>query len=79
VRDYIFCRWENIDKKRYYAAIVERDLLGDWGITCHWGGLDTRQGGMKRIYCESYEKALSLLDDIKSVRGKRGYILTEEK
>ncbi len=55
VSSMVKMRWENDINRRYYVAIVELDLLGDWMITRIWGRKDTSRGQMIRQPCDNFE------------------------
>ena len=48
VSSMVKMRWENDINQRYYVAIVELDLLGDWMITRIWGRKATSRGQLIR-------------------------------
>jgi hypothetical protein len=64
-------RWEK--QQRYYLAHVFIDLLGDWSVTCTWGGKGSKLGN-SRIYAFHEENAMrDFVEGIKKRRAFRGY------
>lgn len=71
-------RWEHPEKKRYYVARLQKDLLGDWVVTKIWGGLGSAGGRVVHILCESEKDGVFLIEKISKVRSRRGYVLIQE-
>ncbi|MDK2126490.1 WGR domain-containing protein [Parachitinimonas caeni] len=66
-------RWET--SERYYLAILQPDLLGDWGVYQAWGGKNSRRGNsLFKPVCTREEGDL-LLNNIHRRRIKHGYAL----
>ena len=70
-------RWERQDG-RYYGAIIEQDLLGQWVLKRIWGGIGKPAGQMKITPCESLNKARSLLKGVSQRRIARQYTKKNE-
>lgn len=64
--------WRNPENQRYYVAMINKDLLGDWFLTRIWGGKQKR-GSQKEVLCSSYEEALVDLRRIEKIRLRHGY------
>ena len=64
-------RWET--KEKYYTAIVQKDLFGQWVVFCQWGAKNSRHGGKKTIPVESFEMGVEQLEKIGKKRLSRGY------
>lgn len=64
-------RWES--ERRYYAALLHQDLLGDWVIDVQWGGKYNRLGGRETIAVPSLEAGQAQLLDIHRERLARRY------
>lgn len=67
-------RWENVSSRRYFVAHAHVDLLGDQVISCYWGGLQSRLGGVKHLTLASSDAVQGCLYSIDTKRRKRGYI-----
>jgi hypothetical protein len=65
--------WLNMEKRRYYRAVVQRDLFGDWTITRSWGSLDSHRGQVRTELVASYEHCLIVMSDTEKRRVYRGY------
>lgn len=70
-------RWES--PQRYYAARVEQDLLGDWLISCAWGGLGNNNGAMQSMPLPSRDAANAAVDMVHERRIKHHYTLVEDR
>ena len=66
-------RWERNDG-RYYGAVIEQDLLGEWVLRRFWGGIGKPAGQMMVTPCENLEKAKVLLQAVTNRRSERNYI-----
>lgn len=64
-------RWETAT--RYYIAVLQVDLLGDWIVTTANGGRKSRLGNVRTKYVETMEQGLSLVDSIHKMRIWYGY------
>jgi hypothetical protein len=67
--------WINLEKRRYYRAVAQRDLLGDWTITRSWGSLDSNRGQVRTELVSTYDACKSIIGDIGKRRNYRGYTL----
>lgn len=63
--------WET--ENRLYHAEITQDLFGDWIVMRSWRGKEKKGGGQKTNWCETYDQAHSLFDQIEKRRLKRGY------
>ena len=68
-------RWHK--DMRYYEAILEQDLWGNWVFTRRLGRRGFRSGQSMVMPCESYEQGLKLLEVVIERRGKRGYMIVK--
>jgi hypothetical protein len=66
--------WINLEKRRYYRTVVQRDLLGDWTLVRSWGSLDSHRGQVRTELVSSYERCLKVIGDIDKRRAYRGYL-----
>ena len=64
-------RWETAT--RYYLALVQENLFGDWELVRMWGGKGSRHGGGMCEPAANQMQALQLLDDTARRRERRGY------
>lgn len=64
-------RWESAT--RYYEAILQQDLLGDWVLSTAHGGLRNRLGALKNRAFPSKKAAETGLLELDKLRLKRGY------
>ena len=71
--DWQHLRWHK--DTRYYEAILEQDLWGEWLLVRRWGRRGQRSGQSKATPCDSYEQGLRLLEDVSKRRTQRGYRL----
>lgn len=39
--------WINTGKRRYYRALLQPDLFGDWTLMRSWGSLDNARGQVR--------------------------------
>ena len=58
---------------RFYTAVLDRDMFGQWTVTRSWGSRRNGQGGGRVTVVESYEAGLVLLQTIQRRREKLGY------
>lgn len=66
--------WINPNKRRYYRATVQHDLLGFVVVVRDYGSLDTARGGRKVDIAASQQDADRLLNVISKARIRRGYL-----
>ena len=58
---------------RFYTAVLDRDLFGQWTVTRSWGSTRNGQGGGRVTVVESYEAGVVLLGVIARRREKLDY------
>ena len=68
-------RFENLLKLRYYLIYLTQDLFGDWVIIKSWGGINKMGGQIRSTPCNSYDAALTKIEEIKKMRLRHGYAL----
>lgn len=66
-------RWENPATRRYYRAIVQQNLWGDWELYCVWGGIGNQRGNSKVIPATSRDDANLKMTALTNRRLKRHY------
>ena len=71
----IHLRWERQSDKRYYLALLYRDLLGDLVLTKVWGSIGRPTGQQQNVHVKSKAEGLSLIDQVIKTRVKCGYEL----
>ncbi|MET0963257.1 MAG: WGR domain-containing protein [Noviherbaspirillum sp.] len=59
---------------RFYTAVLERDLFGQWTVTRSWGSTRNGQGGGRMTVVESFEAGVEVLRVIAKRREKLGYL-----
>jgi len=69
--------WLNDKTRRYYHAIIERDLLGDLVVTRTTGGCGTNQGRIMTYPVNGLIEANKMLDDVSKDRERHGYRLVD--
>lgn len=67
--------WVHTEKRRYYRASAEIDLLGDMVVVQDYGSLDTARGGRLIRIVRDLEEARRVLISIGSVRARHGYLM----
>jgi len=60
---------------RFYTAVLDRDMFGQWTVTRSWGSRRNGQGGGRVTVVESYEAGLLLLGAIARRRERLGYLI----
>lgn len=70
-------RWES--PQRYYAARVQQDLLGDWILSCAWGGLHNQNGNTASLPLPSREAANAAVDVVHERRTRHKYQLVSDR
>lgn len=60
-------------RTRFYTAVLDRDLFGQWSVTRSWGSSRNGQGGGRVTVVDDFESGLTLLKTIKGRREKMGY------
>ena len=66
--------WINPEKRRYYRATVQHDLLGFTVVVRDYGSLDTARGGRQVDIADSAQDADRLMQQIAKVRRRHGYV-----
>jgi hypothetical protein len=61
---------------RFYTAVLDRDLFGQWTVKRSWGSSRNGQGGGRLTVVESYEAGVALLGVIARRRERDGYFLS---
>lgn len=64
-------RWES--DRRYYCAVLHRDLFENLVVDSFWGGLHNRLGGHATIHVHTEEEGRTLLQKIHKRRLARHY------
>lgn len=67
-------RWEHAGAGRYYQAMVQRNLLGDWEILRMWGGIGRGHGGQQCTPLPDQEAGAQALGETAHRRAQRGYL-----
>ena len=70
-------RWES--PQRYYAARIEQDLLGDWLLSCAWGGLHNQNGNSASFPLPAPEFADAYVQQVHERRVRHKYRLVEDR
>ena len=73
MQDWIYQRWENRDKRRYYECRLQPNLFGSWEIIRNWGGIGKATGNKVNIPVSSYQDGLCKLEEIKKTRRRKKY------
>lgn len=76
---WISLRWDKAagERPRYYFAHLHQDLWGGWVLTRAWGGRGTTLGRTVHTSLQSREAGIQALEQIRKLRQRRGYTLTE--
>jgi predicted DNA-binding WGR domain protein len=72
VAQWYHLRWHK--GTRFYEAILQQDLWGEWVLTRRWGRRGAKTGKSMTMPCASYEQGLQLLEEVIERRAKRGYV-----
>jgi predicted DNA-binding WGR domain protein len=64
-------RWEK--GTRFYEALIERDLFGDWVLTLVWGRRGSALGRVRHRVQPSVATAHDALRTVSQRRERRGY------
>lgn len=70
-------RWES--HSRYYEAVLQQDLLGDWVLSTANGGLRNRLGALRHLALPSRDAAVKALTSLHKLRLRRGYRLVASR
>ena len=60
---------------RFYTAVLDRDMFGQWTVTRSWGSTRNGQGGGRVTVVENFAAGLALLQTIRQRRERHGYQL----
>ncbi len=66
-------RWENPQTRRYYEALVLKNLFDEWEVWCCWGGIGTQLGGHSVIPVNTLSEAQDVLNHISAKRQSHRY------
>jgi len=58
---------------RFYTAVLDQDMFGQWTVTRSWGSTRSGQGGGRMSVVASFEAGLTLLEAIRRRRERCGY------
>ena len=58
---------------RFYTAVLDRDLFGQWTVTRSWGSTRNGQGGGRVTVVESFEAGVVVLQKVCRRRVGQGY------
>lgn len=67
--------WLNEKTRRYYHAVVDRDLLGDLVVTRTTGSMDNARGRIMSYPVKSHSEASEMLGRVAVDRKRHGYKL----
>jgi hypothetical protein len=67
-------RWTHPGKGRYYAAIVQRNLFGQWEVLRYWGALSSALGSQCCDPLPDEASGTVALGRIAARRERRGYM-----
>lgn len=70
-------RWES--PQRYYAARVQKDLLGDVVVAMAWGGLHNNNGDSASVVVRDQAEAEATIDDLHKRRTAHRYQLVTDR
>lgn len=65
-------RRPELNRQRFYAVAVERDLFGHWLVLRRWGRIGTRGRGLVEAF-EDLEAAEDAARDLIHLKTRRGY------
>jgi len=71
--DEISSRFERDFDGRFYCITVATDLFSEWVVTCIWGGIRSRRGGARHVYCAGLKEAFACKRALEKKRKGRGY------
>lgn len=60
---------------RFYTAVLDRDLFGQWTVTRSWRSTRNGQVGGRMSVVKSFEAGLALLQVIRRRRERHGYLI----
>lgn len=64
-------------RTRFYTAVLDRDLFGQWSVTRSWGSRRNGQGGGRVTVVSDFDSGLAVLCAITKRREKMGYQVSE--
>ncbi len=70
---YLRCCDASLNKQRFYALVVQRNLFGEWELLREWGRIGTL-GHARRDFYGSAGEALDALQLHTRSKAKRGYV-----
>ena len=69
----MYQEWIHAEKRRYYRAFTETDLLGNMVVVQDYGSMDTARGGRLTRIAKDSEDADKVLRSIGKIRLRHGY------
>jgi predicted DNA-binding WGR domain protein len=75
VEPIVETRWETAT--RYYAVVLQQDLLGDWVLTVARGGKRNRLGAVKHKMVSSRVAGELEIEKLDRRRRARGYVVAQ--
>ena len=66
-------KWINLDTRRYYIALLQPDLFGEWTLMRNWGSLDNGRGQLQIERVSGPATGNRQLDAINRRRHAHGY------
>ena len=70
-------RWVNLERDRYYLAVVTADLFGGWRLTRYWGSLRSSRGGAMSRHCSDWQAIEKEIWRIAARRRQRDYFVVD--
>jgi predicted DNA-binding WGR domain protein len=67
-------RWENHAARRYYQALLQQNLFGDWELLRIWGGIGNAYGRQQCIPIGDALQGELELAKTEARRRQRGYL-----
>ena len=71
--------WINLDNRRYYNALLQPDLFGEWSLMRNWGSLDNARGQVRIETVSGPQTGLRKITDIHMRRLAHGYRLVADR
>ena len=62
-------------QNKYYKLIEQSTLFGTIDVVCVWGRIGGNLGGYKIIHCVDVEEVDQIIDQVRTSRNYRGYII----
>jgi len=66
-------RWEHRQTRRFYEAVVQQDLFGDWEVWRCWGGIGSTRGGQLHEPAPHEAAGSAAMAMLATRRRRRGY------